>query len=88
MDRKAALKDFGDMIRSAREKAGMTQLALGFELGFQNGQFISNLERGMRALPPKHVAKLSRTLSLQESIVIEHLLNIRKAMILERRIAC
>lgn len=40
--------------RRARKMSGMSQDVLGEKLGYKNGQFISNCDRGLCAYPPKH----------------------------------
>lgn len=84
MDRTSALKEFGALIRDARSRAGKTQLSLGVELGFANGQFISNLERGLRPLPPKHIPGIARAIGFDQDDLMARLLAIHKLRIRER----
>lgn len=84
MDRDLALKEFGASLRKARKIVGKTQLSLGVELGFESGQFVSNLERGLRSLPPKYIPKLSIALQIDQDDVLDRLLRIHCLRITER----
>lgn len=59
------------LIRNSRKLAGLTQIGLSRQLGFQNGQFISNIERGRASVPVKHVRKLSRLLKIRPEVIIQ-----------------
>ena len=48
----------GLIIRSYREKLGKSQGQTARVLGYKNGQFVSNLERGLCGLPIKNIKKL------------------------------
>lgn len=45
-------------LRKMRERAGLTQEEFGQQLGV-DGQFVSNIERGVASLPPKHFPKVA-----------------------------
>lgn len=45
-------------VNTHRLKSGLTQLQLSKILGYQNGQFISNVERGQCSIPLKKVTPL------------------------------
>jgi transcriptional regulator with XRE-family HTH domain len=78
MDKGQALKDLGKMIRTARENAGITQLNLGYKLGFKSGQFISSLERGKRTVPFRHIAPIAHTLGIEQSVIVDGMIQIEK----------
>lgn len=84
MERSEGLKRFGQFIRGARKGAGLTQLALGAELGFSGGQFVSDLERGVRALPPEHIPRLSRAISVDQNDILNRLVEVQSERIRER----
>lgn len=86
MAKHLALKEFGTMLKRAREEAGMSQFALGVELGLGNGQFISNIERGLRALPAKHIHHIAGALNLSENDLTDHLIRVHALRISERKI--
>jgi transcriptional regulator with XRE-family HTH domain len=47
-------------LKEAREAKGLTQADLSEALGFTTPQFISNAERGICQIPPKHYKKLAK----------------------------
>lgn len=59
------------MFKLEREKAGLTQAELAGKLGVDN-QFISNIERGICPLPPKHFKVLSRMLDIPVEKFIDY----------------
>jgi transcriptional regulator with XRE-family HTH domain len=52
-----------ELIKQAREKAGVTQKDLAKVLQV-NAQFISNIERGVCQMPVRHFRLISKTLNL------------------------
>lgn len=52
--------NFGKQLRTLRKKQGLTQVELARKIGV-HGQYISNAERGMSALPPRSLRKLVKT---------------------------
>ena len=81
MDSAQEMKNLGQMIRLARQKAGMTQLSLGVELGFKSGQPISELERGVKTLSVRHIPHMARSLGIAQEQIIEHLVQVQRARI-------
>lgn len=75
------MKQLGDLIRVARRKAGQTQHSLGAQLGFSGGQFISNLERGLQLLPPRHIPKIANALGIEQDVLLNALLEINAVRI-------
>lgn len=47
------MKNLGEILRQAREKAAMTQGDLAKELGYPSAQIVSNWERGKCSIPLK-----------------------------------
>lgn len=57
-------KNMAIVIKESRIRAGVTQTALAEVLGFGNSQFISNIERGLAALPACHFKKVAKILNI------------------------
>lgn len=60
------MRDFkylGKAVKTARLEQGMSQLDLSKALGYKNGQFISNCERGICGVPDKKLLTLSELLN-------------------------
>lgn len=59
-----ATKEIGQLVKSARKVAGLTQGQLAQKLGYKSPQFVSNWERG-EAMPPisalSKIAKFTKT---------------------------
>lgn len=66
--------EFGQFLKSAREKAGVSQKEISTALGYNTPQFVSNWERGV-AMPPisalKKIAKLINVPADQLFVAIE-----------------
>lgn len=60
----------GHLIKQKRMEVGISQKDLGETIGFQGGQYISNLERGKCTFPPSYIAKLSKALRLDSEAII------------------
>ena len=58
-------------IKEKREKLSMSQKELGLKLGYQNGQYISNMERGMCPVPLEKLDKIIYLLKLNANEVID-----------------
>lgn len=54
----------GEFLKTARESAGLTQLALARELGYTSAQFVSNWERGVAMPPMNMLPELSKLLGV------------------------
>ena len=61
----------GEFLKSSREKAGFTQLALARELGYTSAQFISNWERGIAMPPMVNLPELTRILAVPPKQMLE-----------------
>lgn len=65
--------EIGEIIKSYRAKAGMTQLELAFKLGYKIPQFISLIENGHSKVPLNIIAELVAILRIPEELVISSL---------------
>lgn len=63
----------GKLIKTYREKLGMTQLELANKLGYSIPQFISLLENGHSSLPLSITNNVIKTLNIPENVMIEAL---------------
>lgn len=59
------------LMRESREKTHWSQTELARMLDMRNGQFISNIERGLCGLPSKYVLKVCSVLSIDPDVMIE-----------------
>ena len=57
--------------REARKKSGKTLYQVGKELGYKNGQFVSNCDRGLCAYPAKHFEYIANLAGVTLEEVIE-----------------
>lgn len=62
-------------IKDNRLRQRLTQDRLSRGIGYKNGQFISNVERGKCSLPIKCIPKLCETLEVSTDEVIKALLD-------------
>lgn len=58
------------VLRNSRKNASVTQTELAIKLGFGNGQFVSNIERGVATLPTSHFKTAARLLKIPVSKLI------------------
>ena len=66
------MRTFNNIAKLVREKRlaspqGLSQNDLSKLLGYKNGQFISNVERGLCGVPFKNLTKLCEILSIEQS---------------------
>jgi transcriptional regulator with XRE-family HTH domain len=59
------MSEITKLLKVAREKKKLTQIGLSKMLGFDNCQFVSNIERGLASIPPKHFKKLAQILEIR-----------------------
>jgi transcriptional regulator with XRE-family HTH domain len=66
-----------ELVKEARliHPSRISQAELSKKLGYKNGQFVSNIERGLCSVPPKVLIKLIETLDLDPKVVKNALLN-------------
>jgi transcriptional regulator with XRE-family HTH domain len=62
MERRLRRKNFGEWLKATRESAGLTQAELAALLSYENPQIISNIERGVSALPTRRIADFAKAL--------------------------
>ena len=62
------------LVKTYRQPKGISQSQLSRELGYKNGQFISNVERGLCSIPFEKIGKLSQVLEVPTTEVKEAIL--------------
>lgn len=72
-----AFSGIASLIRTAREKKDWSQADLSAMIGMKKGQgqLISNIERGLCNLPPRHGVKICQLLSIDPGVMIETMTN-------------
>lgn len=65
------IHQIGQIVKSYREKEGMSQMELSAILGFGNPMFVSLVERGKSKLPVSMMGKLIVILGIPESEVVK-----------------
>lgn len=69
------MTNMGRLIRSKRKQMGLTQRQLAHKLGYrQNGQYISNIERGICQMTPFQFRKLSTILKIRKIKLVDALI--------------
>ena len=61
------MKQLGNILKTLREKAGLTQRDAASALGYNTSQFVSNWERGISEPPIKTIPKLARLYNIDAS---------------------
>lgn len=64
-------ENIGRLIRHSREGVEMSQSKLSECLGFKNGQFVSNIERGLCSIPADKVGAVSNMLHISRLEIVE-----------------
>ncbi len=59
------------LLKESREKTPWSQTDLAKKLNMRNGQFISNIERGLCGLPSKYGSQVCDILSIDKDVMIE-----------------
>lgn len=62
--KKREFRNIGKLVKTARETKGLSQTQLSKELGYKNGQFVSNIERGICSIPHEKIRTLSTLLEV------------------------
>ena len=65
-----AFSHIAQVLKEGRLRAVLSQSDLAKIMGFKNGQFVSNIERGKCSLPAKNIVKLCQHLSLDYNHVV------------------
>lgn len=71
---KRDFRNIGKLVKVARDKQGISQTQLSKELGYKNGQFVSNIERGICSIPFDKIPTLASLLSVEPVVVKEAIL--------------
>lgn len=67
------------LVRENRLKTGVSQSELSAALGYKNGQFISNVERGLCSVPLKQLPLICKTLNIKpDDAILEITADFRK----------
>ena len=61
---KREFANIATLVRTYRTPKGISQSQLSRELGYKNGQFISNVERGLCSIPFEKIETLSKVLDV------------------------
>lgn len=70
------------LMKESREKTPWSQTELAALLKMKNGQFISNIERGLCGLPSKHAPQVCQILKIDPEVMIETMLSDYKKSLL------
>lgn len=74
-------KHIAQTVRVARLNKGISQSELSRALGYKNGQFISNVERGRCSIPPSKLNLLCKAVDIEFRIVLSSLMSDYRATI-------
>ena len=58
-------KHIAQLVKTRRNEIAMPQTELSQRLGYKNGQFISNVERGLCSIPLKKIKLLAEILKIE-----------------------
>lgn len=61
---KREFKNIGRLVKTTRDSKGISQTFLSKELGYKNGQFVSNIERGICSIPFEKIPTLATLLGI------------------------
>jgi transcriptional regulator with XRE-family HTH domain len=75
MTQKREFANIASLVKSYRTPKGISQTQLSKELGYKNGQFISNVERGLCSIPFEKIPTLSKILDVPADKVKEAILS-------------
>ena len=65
------MKQLGEMLKSMREKAGLSQRDVASKMGYTTPQSISNVERSSSYLPIKDLKKISELYNTDTNYLFE-----------------
>ena len=68
---KMTFKNIAYQLSTNRYKTDFSQADFAVKLGYRNGQFISNIERGLCNLPPHLIVKASEILQINPERMID-----------------
>jgi transcriptional regulator with XRE-family HTH domain len=61
----------GTLLRQKREAANLSQTDICGKIGWKNGQYISNIERGLCQVPVKHINQLAVELGIGATEIVD-----------------
>ena len=61
----------GSTVRFYRARVGLSQTVVAKAMGYKNGQYISNVERGMCRVPVKSIPRLAKILNIGNETLID-----------------
>ena len=70
---KKKFENIAKVVRKCRKEAKLSQEKLSKSLGYKNGQFISNLERGKCGLPANKINITSELLNIDSMRIVDAL---------------
>jgi len=70
---KRTFHNIGLFVRVKRLESGLSQTDLAKALGFKNGQFVYNVERGLCSIPEHKIAHAADILSVSPYTLIRHM---------------
>ena len=72
-----SFKNIAEVIRRTRAEAGLSQVELSARVGYdRNGQFVSNIERGICSVPERKIKDFAEELEINPN-------EIRRAMVFD-----
>lgn len=78
-----SFENIAKLVKEARlaHPSRMSQSELSHKLGYKNGQFISNVERGLCSIPLKSLAQFAEVLDIPKEKVVDVILEDTRATI-------
>lgn len=62
--------NIAQVIKDVRVGSGYSQTEMSDALGYKNGQFISNVERGLCSIPAKAIPAIVKTFDVSSGVII------------------
>ena len=66
-----SFNNIANLIRNRRQELNISQEELSKKIGYKNGQFISNAERGLCSVPGKKIKELATALKITQDSVVD-----------------
>lgn len=64
-------KNIAKIIKETRTSSGLSQEGLSHLLGYKNGQFVSNVERGLCSIPANKIPLMAEKLQIDPEVLID-----------------
>jgi transcriptional regulator with XRE-family HTH domain len=61
--------EFGNFLKAKREAANITQAEVAEKLGYTSAQFVSNIERGLCAMPLANITVWAETIGVPPALI-------------------